>query len=126
MSDQAEIVEPALLIRIPRLFREGMSDLALYEATRGVWRVGERREQARYGLAVHQGHVVEVFEIHHWQPAGTAPYETRTFAPGEVDGRKEFVGAVAAEPIRSKYLGKSVAHYFSKGSQNPIAYVGGA
>ena len=35
--------------------------------------------------------------------------------------RQEFVGAVAPEPIRSKYLGGSVAHYFSKGSQNPVA-----
>lgn len=95
MAEEVEVVEPALLIRIPRLFREGMFDVALYEATRGVWKVGNRREQARYGLAVHQGLVLEVFEIHRWQPAGTDSYDTRTFAPGEVDGRQEFVGSVA-------------------------------
>lgn len=126
MAEQVEVVDPSLLIRIPRLFREGMSDLALYEATRGVWKVGERRDQARYGLAVHQGLVVEVFEIHRWEPAGTAHYETRAFEPGEVDGRYEFVGSIAPEAIRSKYVGRSVAQYFPQGAQNPLAYAGGA
>lgn len=126
MSEQIEIVEPAMLIRIPRLFRKGMSSLALYEATRGVWRVSKRREQARYALPVDQAVVIEVYEIHHWQPAGTDSYTTRSFAVGEVDGRHEFVGAIAPESIRSKYVGESVAHYFAKGSQNPISYVGGA
>lgn len=46
------ITEPAVLIRIPKLFTEGMSTQALYEATRGVWKVGDRRESARYALAV--------------------------------------------------------------------------
>ena len=55
MTDQAEITDPVMLVRISRLFRPGMSDMALYEATRGVWRVGPRRDRARYALTVHQG-----------------------------------------------------------------------
>jgi hypothetical protein len=39
-------------------------------------------------------------------------------------GRSEFVGAIASEPVRSRYLGKSVAHYFVTGNQNPITYAG--
>jgi hypothetical protein len=42
-----EIEEPAILFKIPQLFQHGMSDLALYEATRGYWKVGPRREGAR-------------------------------------------------------------------------------
>ncbi len=124
MTERVDIVDPSILIRIPRAYWEGMSDVALYEATRGVWRIGERRGQVRFGLAVHQGTVVEVFEIHHWQPAGTATYTTRQFEPDGFTRRHEFVGAVAADPVRSRYLGKSVAHYFAKGAQNPITYAG--
>ena len=121
---EADIVDPVILVRIPRAFRPGMSDLALYEATRGVWRVGPRRENARYALAIHDGVVQEVYEILHWDPAWTTPYQTRTFENTRVPGRWEFVGRVAAPAIRDRYLQKSVRSHFSRGSQNPILYVG--
>ena len=124
MPERADFVDPVMLIRIPKAFKLGMSDLALYEATRGVWKVGPRREQAQYALAVYQGVVQEVYRIHHWQPAGTVSYQTRRFEKALLAGRFEFVGSVAAEPIRQRYVQKSVAHYFTRGAQNPIAYVG--
>ena len=37
--------------------------------------------------------------------------------------RWEFVGVIASDGIRKKYVGKSVAGYFAKGSQNPVKYV---
>jgi len=37
--------------------------------------------------------------------------------------RYEFVGKVAADSVRRKYVGKSVRNYFTQGSQNPIKYV---
>jgi hypothetical protein len=123
MSEAVRIVDPVFLIRVPRAFRPGMSDLALYEATRGVWRIGPRREKALYALAVYQGVVEEVYEIGHWQPALTARYTTRTLDPAIAKGRWEFVGAVAPDAIRQRYRGKSVSSYFTRGAQNPVAYV---
>lgn len=116
-----DVDEPAILIKIPQLFRHGMSDVALYEATRGTWRVGPRREGAQYALTVHEGIVREVYTIERWQPAGTAGYTTR--AEPEHAGRWEFVGRRAPDAIRSKYVGGSVKHYFTKGNQNPVRYV---
>jgi hypothetical protein len=118
-----EVTDPSLLIRINRLYRHGMSELELYEATRGVWKLGTRRETAKYALAVFEGVVREVYEIEQWHPAATTPYATRTFE--DVSGRWEFTGKVAEEPFRSRYRGRSVAAYFKKGLQNPVAYVGG-
>ena len=61
-STVANVMEPALLIRLTDSYRPGMSDVALYEATRGVWRIGPRREGARLALAVHDGLVKEVYQ----------------------------------------------------------------
>jgi hypothetical protein len=38
------VTEPALLIRIARRYNDRMTPEALYEATRGVWRIGRKRE----------------------------------------------------------------------------------
>ena len=46
--------EPAILITINRLYRSGMNAQELYEATRGFWVVGPRREKAELALAVYQ------------------------------------------------------------------------
>ena len=119
---EANIIHPVILIRIPRAFHAGMSDLALYEATRGVWKVGPRRERARYALAVYKGLVQEVYEVLYWDRAWTTPYQTRTFENTTVQGRWEFVGRTAEDAVRERYRGKSVRRYFSQGAQNPLSY----
>ncbi|AXV04963.1 hypothetical protein DVS28_a0256 [Euzebya pacifica] len=115
------ITEPALLIRINRMFDPNMSDLALLEATRGQWRVGPRREEASLALAVYKGEVKEVYTISSWHPAGTLEYRTRTFDPGP--DRWEFDGQRADDEVRSKYLHGDVRHYFKYGNAHPVVYV---
>lgn len=117
------VTEPALLIRISKLYRENMGPEALYEATRGVWRVGEQRESVELVFAVAQGIVRGVFSVKQWHPAGTTQYKTRPLKDLHVQGRWEFTGSVAPRAIESKYLGKSVAHYFARGASNPVLYV---
>src|SRR5688500_2844393 len=107
-SAQAAIDEPVLLIRIPRLFRQGMSDVALYEATRAAWRIGPRRDAANLALAVADGSVREVYEIERWQRAGQSDYATRPTDDPGWSNRWEFVGKRASESIRNKYMNRSV------------------
>ncbi len=120
---QVTITEQALLIRISQLYRPTMPALSLYEATRGVWRIGERRDQAVLAFAVAEGTVREVYEVGSWQPAGTATYRTRPPKDVNIPGRWEFTGTVAKDSIRTKYVGKSIDHYFRRGNSNPINYV---
>jgi uncharacterized protein len=117
------VTDPVLLIRINQLYRYGMSPNALYEATRGVWRLGKRREKAEYALAVFEGVVREVYTIDTWHPAGTIPYTTRPTDELKVAGRWEFTGEAAPEPVRSRYINGSVGACFSHGQQNPVVYV---
>ena len=118
--EPVELLDPILLIRINRLFRYGLSPVELYDATRGVWRVGERRHGAELALAVYDGVVQEVYRIRAWFPAGST-FSTRGAL--DADGRWEFVGSVAEESARSRYLNKSVSAYFAQGSQQPVRYV---
>jgi hypothetical protein len=77
-GSSVQIDEPAMLFRISRTYRPGMSDAELYEATRGIWVVpGPRRDNAKYAMAVYQGVVREVYRIDGWYPAGTTHYPTR-------------------------------------------------
>jgi hypothetical protein len=113
-----EVRHKAVLITINQLYRSDMTAEELYEATRGIWVVGERRERAEYALSVYQGIVREVYRIVKWYPAGTLSYYTRDASNFKSRGRWEFEGVVATD-IRDEYVGKSVG----RGGQNPIRYV---
>ena len=118
---EVRINHPCVLIRINELFRYGMTPIELYDATRGVWRIGPAREHARYAFAVFDGVVQEVYEIAHWFPGGST---MSTRPEGDKDDRWEFVGRLARESIRRRYCFKAVRNYFPPGAQNPIRYVG--
>jgi hypothetical protein len=118
------VVHPAILIRINKRYSHGMSDAALYDATRGVWNVSrERAEKAKYALAVFEGVVREVYQILKWHRAGSTKYRTRSLTDVRVPGRSEFVGRPAPATVRRRYLDRSVTEYLPRGLQSPIVYV---
>ena len=119
----ARIREPAILIRINKLYRYGMSARELYDATRSAWKVGDRADAARIALPVYDGVVREVYEITDWLPGGST-FNSRTDGRRAMrDGRWEFVGVIADEKIRKRYVNRYVGHHFKPGAQNPISYV---
>lgn len=117
-----DIDEPSVLIRVNRLYRPGMGPRELYEITRGVWVIGERRETLRYAFAVYRGIVREVYRIRRWQRGGTTPGRLRRRIQ-DWGHRWEFVGSVAEPSVRLRYVGGSVAHLLPDGARNPIRYV---
>ena len=121
---RVNVIDPVLFIRINQLYRPGMSAQALYEATRGIWKVGgARRERVKYALAVFGGVVLEVFAVEHWAPAGASRYVTRDdISKRDLRNRWEFTGSIAPASVRSRYHGRSVARYFRPGNRNPVTY----
>lgn len=117
------ILEPALLIRVNRLYRHRMSDAELYDVTRGVWKLGERRTKAKLAFAIFEGVVREIYEIEQWHQAGTTTYTTRTNDDVNRQRRWEFTGKKADEALHRLYLGGSVEAYFPRGLQSPVIYV---
>ena len=90
-----------------KLYRFNMSELELFEATRGVWHNPPRKNQdIKYAYATYNNIIKEVYEIHSWVEAGTQQYFTRNVTQGS--GRWEFIGRKASDEIRSLYVGKSI------------------
>lgn len=120
--ESVEITEPAMVIRISQAYRENMTPQELYDVTRSAWKVNlDRANTIDYAFAVYKGEIKEVYKVAGWHEAGT------TFVPVREDilgsGRFEFVGTVAEDAIRDKYLNKSVKHMFKKGAVIPTMYV---
>jgi uncharacterized protein len=116
------IREPAILIRINELYRGGMNETELYDATRGIWKVGEQREKVKFAFAVFEGVIREVYEISHWLRAGST-LSTRNPRGLRSSNRWEFVGRLAAESMRKRYVNRYIGYQFTRGNQNPIRYI---
>jgi hypothetical protein len=123
-AEDVEIEHSVVLINISRMYHYGMTNLELYDATRGVWKVGNRRKNADYAFSVFGGIVRAVYTIAAWIPAGET-MTSRDYAEKDynLSERFEFVGKLAPEKIQRKYVGKSIREYFAPGAQNPIKYV---
>jgi len=101
----------------------------LYTATRGLWRLSrERAEHAKYAFAIYKGEIKEVYEIERWLPATKAfsdfwieklKSQGRIIHADEHIGRYEFIGHLAPEDIRKKYLGRKIP---KRHTGNPIMY----
>jgi len=112
-AEDAKFNKPGRLININKLYHYDMTPEELYEATRKHWLVSrERVEGIRLVCAVYAGIIREVYtpDIWHESPTGQ-------------DGRSYFDGKVAPTEVRNRYINKSVAKYWKRGSQNPIKYV---
>lgn len=125
-----KIEDKAILIRINKTFQKSMDRQALYDYTRGRWKINtEKAKNATYAISVFKGIIQEVYEIEDWHKAGTTKSSRKPDDKPELNstksliGRFEFTGKPASKDIREKYNQKSVRHYFVRGNSNPINYV---
>jgi hypothetical protein len=113
--------DPVVAVNLSQTYRYGMSAEELYDCTRGIWRLSKgRAEGAKYAFAVYRGVIIEVYEVDQWLSAGTTKYRWRQFTHAHLQGRYEFVGKVAPDAIREKYVDQlmPVPH-----GQNPVRYL---
>ena len=124
MEDLALISHRVVIIRIPVLYRADMDATELYESTRGVWRMNVSRARAsEYVFSVIDQVVREVYRPTRWAQAGSTPYAFRSQVAMRRPGRWEFVGEVAAQSIRARYVNLPLGHMFPHGAANPIMYL---
>ena len=99
-----------------------MSELELFEITRGIWSGVPRNKSLKYAYATYGGIIKEVYEINSWHHAGTQEYFTRSFDHRDISNRWEFMGRKASDSIRKKYNGKLIKKSRSYGT--PFVEVG--
>ena len=117
---QQDIKENIVVIKINESYYEGISAEALYEYTRGIWyRSLKSVSDAEYALSVVDKIVIEVYKVDQWMPATKAVFKTRKIDPKRAAKRVAFVGTVAEDPVRNRYIGKSVAYLFERNASNP-------
>ena len=98
-----------IVIKISKSFRKGMTSNELYLATSRSWKLSmERCKHVRTVLCVAENEVKEVYTVEEWIQSSD-------------EGRKEFVGSVAQEPLRSTWLGQDASDIAAKYS--PIRYI---
>jgi uncharacterized protein len=120
---RANIKEPGILIRINELYRPDMTPVELYDATRSAWKVGGPRKKVEYAFAVYEGVVREVYRVTEWLQGGTTFAAQNGGRRRTRPGRWEFVGTLAEDGIRRRYINRYVGHQFPPGAQNPVKYV---
>ena len=104
----AHIDDPVVAICINGSYEDEANRRNIYKCTRGTWKVNRgRADKALYALAVYHGLILEVYEIDEWVPAGSTE---DSFGPAP--GRHEFVGGIAEDEIRNKYVGKQLPDRF--------------
>lgn len=96
----------------------------LYDAVRYCWRVNkERAETYPYVMAVVNGVIKDVYKPIEWKEATTENFPEYTWQESDA-GRYGFVGELADDEIRIKYIGKKVPdRYRKKGAATPIRYI---
>ena len=124
-----EIDDPVVAINIHQQFPDVRNDEDLYNCTRSMWRLNRHRaERATYLLAVYDGVIREVYEIHQCISATdeTKAYwrkrereQGRNIPAASHEGRSEFLGQVASDEVRAKYVGRRVP---VRMGQNPVRY----
>lgn len=120
--EQSDITTPTIFVKINNTYKDGMTELGLYEATRGFWPVGVKCEKAQLAMPVYKGIILEVYRIHSWHPVGTFKYATRDAQPYIGSKRMEFIGEVD-QGERHKYIGKSIKQLPKAKGQNSFFYM---
>ena len=67
VAEPVEIEDSVVLIRIANLYEHGMTEEALYKATREWWRMSPHRHNPKWAFAVYDGIVRAVYRIERWE-----------------------------------------------------------
>ena len=121
-SDEANITENVLLLRLSKTFRYNMDPMDLYDYTRGIWSLDKKKiEKVTHAFAVYDGIIQETYNVLHWFEGGTTFTNRIDKEEWKKIKRWEFIGSISEE-MRKKYRYKSVAHYYPPNAQNPVRY----
>jgi uncharacterized protein len=123
IETEVESEHAGIAVLLNKTYKSGMSELELFEVTRGIWANPPKDPAIKYAYATYGGIVKEVYLIHSWVNAGTQQYFTRDDLDTREERRRfEFIGRKASEEVREKYVGKLIKK--NRGYGSPLIKVG--
>lgn len=108
-KELTKIPENFVIININKSYQRASWEDAIYEATKGVWKMAEwRKNQINYVLSEYRGLIVGVFKVKKWIE------ETREYGPNSQKKWQSYTAYAfekteVEEKIREKYLNLSVS-----------------
>tara|TARA_B110000483_G_scaffold136771_1_gene163562 strand:- start:10457 stop:11227 length:771 start_codon:yes stop_codon:yes gene_type:complete len=111
------IDDDCMIININTTYKKGSGAEAIYTATKETWKMAEWRP-ARYDyvLSEYRGLIREVFKVDEWYS------KERPDKYGEMYMGFGFNGTVAEDPMRQKYINKSIKGIKPRGYGFPTIY----
>lgn len=112
--NEIDLMEDALLIKINKSYKSGMSEEQLYDATSVSWVVkldNSATRDIQYYCAVYENKIIEVYELTGYHPDPTPSKEKRFILEGQL----------AYDELRKQLIGTDVSK-IHKGEGNPIKY----
>lgn len=107
-----------VIIKISRLYHDGMGHKEVYEATRGHWKANfDQISQYKTVLSVANGIIRGVYSVDQWYKGGQSDGERTP----EV-GRVMFSGKDVTDTQLAGWVGRSIKSLFPKGAANPVRY----
>ena len=111
-----------VLLPLSKTYKKDGGKQALYEATRGVWRMAKwRLVSIEYAFGVYQRKIVSVYKPHpdKWNPGGTASYRTRPAAHTDNPKRWEFTAPIEPPEKMKDCLHKSANECLPRQHRQP-------
>lgn len=130
---ESDIRHKIMIIKINKLYQKGMTEEALYDSVRGIWRASlERVKTVKYVFGVYNSLIVAVYKPTTWYVCKealeklpshvtqlTSKMENRVFFVDEGFENQELM-----DEAEKFYLYKSIASLkANQGAQNPITYL---
>ena len=118
----SEIENNCIIININKKYERGAGKNSIYEATKETWTIDKRKlNRLKYVLSEYRGLIVEVFEVEEWyeKERGYLP-SSKKF--GQTKIGYGFVGKIADNNIRNRYVNKSISHIKRRGAASVIRY----
>ena len=105
---ESDIRHKIMIIKINKLYQKGMTEEALYDSVRGIWRASlERVKTVEYVFGVYNSLIVAVYKPTTWYVC------------------KEALEKLPSHVTQLIYLYKSIAGLkVNQSAQNPITYLG--
>ena len=126
----ANFSEKVVLLNLTKNWEDGMENtddknmaFSLYEASRGSWVMNyDEAQEIEYALPVHDGKIIEVYKVVKWLGEGEVMRDPKYVDPSE-NKRCDFVGNIADNDVRRKYVGNTVKELYEWPKQNSVRII---